>query len=70
MENLNELFIDLMKGALPDAVISNFILIAEVVTEDGKAITVAHSVEMTPWLATGMVEFASEAMFDNRHSED
>lgn len=64
--NDDDTFVKLIEGVLPDQIISNFILIAEISDGDSKKLAVILSPEITPWLASGMVESATEFMFDNR----
>jgi hypothetical protein len=55
-------FADLIRGAMPDRIISNFVLVCEVLTEDGSELTVAHSDSMTPWLSAGMLLSAQDLL--------
>lgn len=53
-------FIDMMKAAMPDKVIANFVFVAEVVSGQDNELSVVTSNGMTPWLAGGMLSAASE----------
>ncbi len=48
-------FTEMVKGTLPSRVVTNFILIAEVVGSSANELSIATSDSMTPWLATGML---------------
>jgi len=63
--NDRDLFVELIEDALPDQIISNFILIAEVTKGEGRQLAVVLSPEITPWLADGMISSATQFMFDN-----
>lgn len=49
-------FTEMVKGSLPDRVVTNFIIIAEVVGGSENDLSIATSDGMTPWLATGMLQ--------------
>ena len=55
-------FREIMKKQMPNLVVSNFVMIAEVVSEDGAELTIATSDSMTPWLANGMLNFGLTMM--------
>ncbi|MFZ9715948.1 MAG: hypothetical protein ACO3CH_00635 [Ilumatobacteraceae bacterium] len=59
--SLDGLFEQLVREILPSTVITNFLLVAEVVNEDGTDLNVTVSSNLTPWLALGMIRSA-EAM--------
>ena len=56
---LREQFEHLMRGMLPSRLITNFIIVAEVVDDDSSELSVSVSGGMTPWLASGMLEHAA-----------
>jgi len=58
--SLDGLFEQLVREILPSTVISNFLLVAEVVNEDGTDLNVTVSSNLTPWLALGMIRSAEE----------
>lgn len=58
--SLDGLFEQLVREILPSTVISNFLLVAEVVNEDGTDLNVTVSSSLTPWLALGMIRSAEE----------
>lgn len=57
---INGLFEELVREILPETVITNFFLIAEVVSEDGTDLSLTVSPNLTPWLALGMVRSAEQ----------
>jgi|APGre2960657373_1045057.scaffolds.fasta_scaffold192603_2 hypothetical protein len=57
-------FLDMMKDAMPDKVIANFVFVAEVVSGQDNELSVVTSNGMTPWLAGGMLSAASEMIAD------
>jgi hypothetical protein len=69
-------FIDMMKAAMPDKVITNFVFIAEVVGDKDNELSIITSNAMTPWLAQGMLKAAEDMMlsgvdsFIDEHGED
>jgi hypothetical protein len=63
-----EQFTEIIKQVIPDKLITNFILIAEVVDGGDEELSVNVSNGMTPWLALGMLQYA-EAMIRGREQE-
>jgi hypothetical protein len=59
-----EMFAQLIREAMPDRVISNFVLVCEILSEDGSELTVAHSDSITPWLGLGMLLSAQDILQD------
>jgi len=59
-----ELFLEVLRGAMPDRVVTNFVLVCEVLTEEGAELTVAHSEAITPWLGQGMLLSAQDLLHD------
>lgn len=51
-------FMELIRAAMPDRVISNFIGICEVLTENGVELEIITSQSLTPWLGMGMLQSA------------
>jgi len=68
MSSEYEQFEELIKQIIPDKLITNFILIAEIVDGEDEELSVNVSNGMTPWLALGMVRYA-EAMIRSRENE-
>ncbi len=53
---------ELLRGALPQSLVTNFVLIAEIVSDSDQELVLTISDSMTPWLANGMLETAMEMM--------
>lgn len=53
---------ELLRGALPQGLVTNFVLIAEVVSDSQQELVLSISDSMTPWLAHGMLETAMDMM--------
>jgi hypothetical protein len=60
--NDREAFDRLIREAMPERVIANFVLVCEVLTEEGSELTVAHSEAITPWLSLGMLLSAQDLL--------
>lgn len=58
--SLDGLFEQMVREILPSTVVANFILVAEVVTDDGTDLNLTVSSNLTPWLALGMLRSAEE----------
>ena len=58
--SLDGLFEQLVREILPSTVVANFILVAEVVTDEGMDLNLTVSSNLTPWLALGMIRSAEE----------
>lgn len=59
-EDYVNIFIDMIKGAMPDKVITNFVFVAEIVSNEDNRLNIITSNGMTPWLAQGMLSAAEE----------
>ena len=46
---------ELLRGALPQSLVTNFVLIAEIVSDSDQELVLTISDSMTPWLANGML---------------
>jgi hypothetical protein len=57
-----EVFSEIIRGAMPGRIVSNFVLVCEVLTEDGSELSIATSDSMTPWLGNGMLQSAMSMM--------
>jgi len=57
-------FSELIRNAMPDRVISNFIAVCEVLTENGVELQVVTSETITPWLGLGMLQSAISTLQD------
>jgi hypothetical protein len=53
---------ELLREALPQGLVTNFVLIAEVVSDSQQELVLSISDSMTPWLAHGMLETAMDMM--------
>jgi hypothetical protein len=53
-------FLNIMKDAMPDRVIANFVFVAEIVSGQDNELSVVTSNGMTPWLAHGMLSAAED----------
>jgi hypothetical protein len=49
---------NLLRSSMPDKVVTNFIVVAEILEEDSQGLSLAISDTMTPWLAYGMLNSA------------
>ena len=59
-EHMQEIFEQMVREILPSTVVSNFVMIAEVVGDDGTDLSLTVSSNITPWLAMGMLKSAEE----------
>lgn len=66
--NDKEQFEEIIRQVMPNRLITNFILIAEIVNGDDEELSVNVSNNMTPWLAMGMLGYA-ENMIKTREDE-
>jgi hypothetical protein len=62
--DINEIFRELVQKSLPEQLITNFVIVAEVTDEDSSQLNIFVSDTMSPWLAHGMLEYAIN-MIDN-----
>lgn len=67
--NEDDAFESIIKDALPDKIITNFVLIAEIYDDDGEELTVFMSDKMTPWLALGMLKSATQTVTSQSRSQ-
>lgn len=67
--NEDDAFASIIKDALPDKIITNFVLIAEIYDDDGEELTVFMSDKMTPWLALGMLKSATQTVTSQSRSQ-
>jgi len=61
-DNENDAFHEIIREAIPDRMISNFVLVAEIIGQEGEELSIFTSDAMTPWLALGMLQSASETV--------
>jgi len=64
----NNTFLDIVKKAMPDKLIANFIVVAEMVDGTNTELSIFVSESMTPWLAGGMLKAAMNLVADGQQS--
>ena len=64
----DQFFQRMIKDAMPNTVVTNYIVVAECVSESGTDLQVILSDSVTPWLASGMLEFASDMLYSGQNS--
>lgn len=64
----NNTFLDIVKKAMPEKLIANFIVVAEMVDGTNTELSIFVSESMTPWLAGGMLQAAMDLVADGQHS--
>ena len=57
--NEDEAF-EILQGALPETLVTNYVLVFETLDEYGSELHVVVSEGTTPWLASGMVDSAQD----------
>ena len=62
MSEEEDFFQELIRGCFPGRVISNFVLVCEVLTEDGAELSISTSESLTPWLGIGMLQSAQNML--------
>lgn len=60
----------LIRGAMPETIITHYIVVAETIGPDGPQISIGMSDSMTPWLATGMLQFGLDMLQSADDDED
>lgn len=66
MRDEKDFFQQIINEAMPDSVITNYIFIAEVVSDKGTDLQIILSDGITPWLASGMLEFGSDMLYGSQ----
>ena len=61
-------FDSFVRDSLPDKLIANFIIVAEIVTESGTELSISCSMSRTPWLASGMLRSAEDMILSGENS--
>jgi hypothetical protein len=69
-EDMNEIFRELVQKSLPDKLIVNFVIVAEVADDVGSQLSLFVSDTMSPWLAHGMLEYAIDMINSGEEDED
>jgi hypothetical protein len=67
-KNMKEDFDSFVRDSLPNKLVSNFIIVAEVVNEHGTELSLSYSTSMTPWLASGMLRAAEDMVLKGENS--
>jgi hypothetical protein len=67
-DDMGDVFKSLVEQVLPNKLITNFILIAEVADDKSTQLSVSVSDNMTPWLGAGMVQSAMEIMLSGEYN--
>lgn len=60
----DDVFSQIVKDALPGKMITNFIVVAEILDENTEHLSMFTSDRMTPWLAKGMLNSAIDMVSD------
>ncbi len=61
-------FDSFVRDSLPNKLIANFIIVAEIVNESGTELSISCSMSMTPWLASGMLRSAEDMILNGENS--
>jgi hypothetical protein len=69
-EEMNEIFRELVQKSLPDKLIVNFVIVAEVADDVGSQLSLFVSDTMSPWLAHGMLEYAIDMINSGEEDDD
>lgn len=66
MREQNDFFQQMINEAMPEVMVTNYVVIAEVVTDKGTDLQMILSDGITPWLASGMLEFGSDMLYGSQ----
>jgi hypothetical protein len=69
-DNMNEIFRELVHKSMPEKLIVNFVIVAEVADEKGSQLSLFVSDSMSPWLAHGMLEYAIDMVDSENYKEN
>jgi hypothetical protein len=69
-EDMNKIFLELVQKSLPDKLIVNFVIVAEVADDVGSQLSLFVSDTMSPWLAHGMLEYAIDMINSGEEDDD
>lgn len=69
-KNIRQQFEQIMQTSFPKKLITNFIIIAEIVDNDTSDLAVSVSDGMSPWLASGMLDYASNMMMSTEYKNN
>ena len=67
-KNIKYDFDSFVRDSLPHKLVSNFIIVAEIVNEAGTELSISCSTSMTPWLASGMLRSAEDMILSGENS--
>jgi hypothetical protein len=67
-KNMKYDFDSFVRDSLPNKLVSNFIIVAEIVNEAGTELSISCSTSMTPWLASGMLRSAEDMILSGENS--
>lgn len=59
-DEINEVFKELIKKGMPEKIISNFVVVAEINDSDGAELHVIVSDGITPWTSIGLLQYAMD----------
>ena len=63
-------FENMFRDILPSRLVSNFIIVAEVANNESSELSVSVSDGMSPWLADGMLKYASDMIASGELNDD
>ena len=63
-------FENMIRDILPSRLVSNFIIVAEVANNESSELSVSVSDGMSPWLADGMLKYASDMIASGELNDD
>lgn len=66
MSEHKDFFRKMINDALPEVMVTNYVVIAEIVSENGTDLQMILSDGITPWLASGMLEFGSDMLYGSQ----
>ena len=62
MSESDDVFSEIIREAMPERVITNYVLVCEVLSGNGSELSIITSESLTPWLGTGMLQSALDMM--------
>lgn len=69
-DELNSQFDEIVKEAFPENLVTNYLTVVEVISDDGEpTLSILMSDHMTPWLAGGMLQSAMDILFGSVHAD-
>lgn len=70
MSNYEKSLENIIRDALPNVVVTNFVLVAEILNESDTSLFISMNDGMTPWLAQGMLQCGMELISDSNNFGD